>query len=155
MKRIQILLTVAIFVSLSMAREDRGPEIMARVPERSNSIIKMANLKRIKQFILKQGLSRTYSQMYNNNPYYGFANYNAYLNPDVGQKNINCERSKSDFNHLVIQTSAVPYRYWDIQPSENRKYLLIYQKSTIGRDALVNEVEDIFGQLLSEIDRKQ
>lgn len=57
----------------------------------------------IKNFILKKAQTMTYCNMYNNNPYYKFANFNVYLNPDVGQKNINCDPKLSDFNEIVIQ----------------------------------------------------
>ncbi len=61
------------------------------------------NFERIKNFILKKGFARTYCNMYNNNPYYQFADFNVFLTPSSGQQNINCDPALSDFNELVIQ----------------------------------------------------
>jgi len=68
-------------------------------------VINKANLLRIKEFILKNGLRETYCNLYNNNPAYHTENYSYFLNPDSGQGNINCELDKSDFNSLTIRDS--------------------------------------------------
>ena len=67
--------------------------------------ITIANLTKIKQFILKQGNRQTYCNMYNNNPAYHTKTFHFYLNPDSGQQNINCDPNKSDFNNLTIRRS--------------------------------------------------
>ena len=59
----------------------------------------------IKNFILKYGDRRTYCNMYNQNPHYAFEGFDVYLSPAVGQQNINCDSSKSDFNGITIHDS--------------------------------------------------
>lgn len=67
------------------------------------NILPPENFEIIKNFILDNGQKMTYCQMYNNNPFYKFSHFNVYLNPDIGQQNINCDPSVSDFNEIVIQ----------------------------------------------------
>jgi len=66
-------------------------------------VITRANLIRIKQFILKQGLRETYCSMYSNNPAFRTKSFSFYLDPDTGQENINCDTDKSDFHTLTIR----------------------------------------------------
>lgn len=66
-------------------------------------VLNRANLIAIQQFILKQGKTQTYCNMYNNNPAYPVGKYHFYLNPDTDQGNINCDPKLSDFHTLVIQ----------------------------------------------------
>ena len=62
-----------------------------------------ANFQRIKSFILRHGDRQTYCNMYNRNPHYDFGAFQVYLDPDVGQQNINCDPELSDFSTLVVQ----------------------------------------------------
>jgi hypothetical protein len=64
-----------------------------------------ANLGRVKQFILENGLRETYCNMYNNNPAYRTESFAFYLDPDTGQANINCKPEKSDFHTMTIRAS--------------------------------------------------
>jgi hypothetical protein len=41
--------------------------------------------------------------MFNHNPAHQTKNYRFYLNPDIGQKNINCDPKKSEFHNLTIR----------------------------------------------------
>ena len=79
-----------------------------RIRDKSSKekVITRANLIRIKQFILKQGLRETYCNMYNNNPAFRTKSFSFYLNPDTGQENINCDTDKSDFHTLTIRKSG-------------------------------------------------
>jgi hypothetical protein len=79
-----------------------------RIRDKSSNekVITRANLIRIKQFILKQGLRETYCNMYNNNPAFRTKSFSFYLNPDTGQENINCDTDKSDFHTLTIRKSG-------------------------------------------------
>lgn len=56
----------------------------------------------IKSFVLACGDRKTYCNMYNNNPHYAFAGFEVYLHPDVGQANIGCDPTLSDFDEMVI-----------------------------------------------------
>ena len=66
---------------------------------------------RIKRYILALGGRQTYCNMYNNNPHHRFGTFDAYLTPDVGQRNINCDPALSDFDEIVVQdwSLAEPY----------------------------------------------
>ncbi|HTJ44535.1 MAG TPA: hypothetical protein VL463_20665 [Kofleriaceae bacterium] len=57
----------------------------------------------IKRYILMLGGRRTYCAMYNLNPHHRFDWFDAYLTPDVGQRNIMCDPELSDFDELVVQ----------------------------------------------------
>jgi hypothetical protein len=61
------------------------------------------NLITIQRFILHQGKRETYCNMYNDNPAYQTEGYRFYLNPDSGQKNIDCDPAKSGFHNLTIR----------------------------------------------------
>ena len=79
-------------------------------PPQPVPVLSRSNLIAIQQFILKQGRTQTYCQMYNNNPYFPMKNDHFYLNPDTGQRNINCDPEKSGFHTLVIRNRD---RGWD------------------------------------------
>ena len=68
----------------------------------------------IKTFILENGDQQTYCNMYNNNPYYSFIGFEAYLNPEIGQGNINCDPEISDFNEIVIRDQNADPQYYHI-----------------------------------------
>ncbi|TET38025.1 MAG: hypothetical protein E3J72_04130 [Planctomycetota bacterium] len=131
--------------------ESEGPEIS----DSSGSILKVANFVRIRDFILGQGRRQTYCNMFNNNPYWGFSDFNAYLNPP-DQGNINCEIGKSEFNNLVIQVTApAPFRYWDIQFDQTGNRLHVRQRhSEKESHVLAREAADFFRKALAEIDRQ-
>ncbi len=68
----------------------------------------------IKSFILENGDRQTYCNMYNNNPHYSFEGFEAYLNPETGQGNINCDPEISDFNEIVIRDQDADPQYYHI-----------------------------------------
>lgn len=61
----------------------------------------------IKRFILAKGDRQTFGNMYNRNPHYAFDGFDAFLIPDVGQANINCDPARSDFDGIVIRTNRI------------------------------------------------
>jgi hypothetical protein len=68
----------------------------------------------IKNFILENGDRQTYCNMYNNNPHYSFEGFEVYLNPEIGQGNINCDPEISDFNEIVIKDQNADPQYYYI-----------------------------------------
>jgi len=68
----------------------------------------------IKTFILENGDRQTYCNMYNDNPHYSFEGFEAYLNPEIGQGNINCDPEISDFNMIVIRDQNADPQYYHI-----------------------------------------
>ena len=59
--------------------------------------------RRIRDFVLAQGDRMTWCNMYNDNPHYAFYGFDVFLNPDLGQRNINCDPAISGFDTLVIR----------------------------------------------------
>ena len=70
-----------------------------------------AAFEEIKRYILALGGRRTYCNMYNHNPHHRFGWFDAYLNPDVGQRNIDCDPDVSGFDELVVQDFALDEIY--------------------------------------------
>ena len=81
----------------------------------SNTVLTIDSFLKIKAVIMNTGDRVTYCNMYNHNPHYGFKTLDAFLNPDTGQANINCETNKSDFNEMVLRTKDTPFRYVSIR----------------------------------------
>lgn len=68
----------------------------------------------IKNFILEKGDQQTYSVMYNNNPHFSFDGFESFLNPETGQRNINCDPKVSDFNEIVIRVKNADPQYFHL-----------------------------------------
>ena len=68
----------------------------------------------IKTYILLNGDRETFCNMYNDNPHYSFEGFEAYLNPEIGQLNINCDPELSDFNEIVIRDQNSDPQYFHI-----------------------------------------
>jgi hypothetical protein len=81
-----------------------------------------------KNFILENGDRQTFSNMYSNNPHYSFKRFEAYLLPEIGQINGNCDPEISDFNIIVlrdIKSDPQYYRILRVQQGdlENKKII--------------------------------
>jgi len=72
------------------------------------------DFERIKNHILSKGERETYCNKYNNNPHYRFNTFDAFLNPEIGQQNINCDTTLSDFNEIVIRDRNAEPQYYHI-----------------------------------------
>lgn len=78
-------------------------------------ILNYNDFERIKTFILLNGdREGGYSNMYNNNPHYSFDNFETFLNPEIGQLNINCDPELSDFNEIVIRDQSSDPQYFHL-----------------------------------------
>jgi len=95
-------------------------------------LINYNDFESIKTYILSNGDRQTYCNMYNNNPHYSFTGFETYLNPEIGQLNINCEPEISDFNEIVIrdQSSDPQYFYLHIVRSGDLKNEQIFRNVT-------------------------
>jgi len=69
-------------------------------------ILPVKEFEKIKNFILKNGDRRTFRNYDNNNPHFHFGDFRAYLNSEIGQKNINNDPEISDFNEITIHNSS-------------------------------------------------
>jgi hypothetical protein len=127
----------------------------APVPDGTNKIITIANFTRIRKFILDQGKQQTYCNMFNDNPWWEFPKFNSYLNP-TDESNTS-KIGKTEFNTLVIRIKDGGQRqYWDVNLSEKKKELRIYQHYyTVEPEVLIKEVTEFFRQALDEIDRME
>jgi hypothetical protein len=65
-------------------------------------VLTAAAFQRIKLRILRTGDRRTYCNRFNDNPHLTLGEVHAYLHPDIGQRNINCDPARSDFDELVF-----------------------------------------------------
>ena len=66
----------------------------------------------IKSFILENGDRQTYCNMLLDNPHYSYEGFEAYLNPEIGQKNIRCDPEISDFNMRVSRDQHSDPQYY-------------------------------------------
>lgn len=67
-----------------------------------------------KAFILNNGDRQTYRAFDNNNPHYSFEGFEAYLNSEIGQKNINNDSTISNFNEITIKDKNANPQYYAI-----------------------------------------
>lgn len=79
-----------------------------------------ADFESIVKFVLDQGQTRTYCNMYNDNPYYSIEGFNIYLNPihqtiSFFKKENLSERKVSYYNIIVIEDEKSTLRYQEIQ----------------------------------------
>lgn len=71
--------------------------------ETQQAVVSPKSFRAIKALIIQRGDRQIYCNMYSNNPHLGFEGFDVFLNPDVGQRNINCDLARSDFNEMVIR----------------------------------------------------
>lgn len=64
---------------------------------------------RLVRFVIERGDRQTWCNMYNDNPHFAFGALDVFLNPDVGQRNINCDPARSGFDEVAIRTHGKPY----------------------------------------------
>ncbi len=59
---------------------------------------------KIKNYIIKNGDKKTFRNFDGNNPHYSLFGRELYLGSDIGQKNIDNDPKKSDFNELTVNS---------------------------------------------------
>lgn len=62
----------------------------------------LATFDKIKNYIIKSGDKQTFRNFDNSNPHYSLFGRELYLGSDIGQKNIENNPKKSDFNDLTV-----------------------------------------------------
>ena len=124
------------------------------------TLLSSENFRRIKRFVLQAGDRQTYCNRYNHNPHYSFGEgFEVYLNPDVGQRNINCDPARSDFDEIVIQIQ--PPRgvtlYYHLKENPKTGGLEISRHGTGGppdvRQVVTRYVESMLERILRESGR--
>ena len=126
-------------------------DVRLRISNRSSDekVITRANLTAIKQFFLKKGLRETYCNMYNNNPAYHTKNFSFYLNPDSGQKNINCETDKSDFHSLTVRNPNRKNQYRRVEFLDKHYVYIVVSWPT--KDLAVSQAREFVIEAVTEI----
>ncbi len=73
--------------------------------------VSLSFFEEVKHFILERGNRKTFRNFDNANPHFRFDGFSMYLGADIGQKNINNDPEKSDFNQMIIKdnTSDITY----------------------------------------------
>jgi hypothetical protein len=66
----------------------------------------MTAFEKIKNFVLEKGDTKTYRSFDSNNPHFVMDDYDVYLGSDIGQRNMDNDPKKSDFNELVVQSKT-------------------------------------------------
>lgn len=82
--------------------------------------VSVESFDRIVRFILERGDRLTWCNRFNDNPHYRFANFDAFLNPDLGQRNINCDPALSGFDNLTIRVDDGACEYFDVNRKADR-----------------------------------
>jgi hypothetical protein len=152
------LLSTAIYCALAVADTIDIRLRINDIGRRKEKVINRENLIRIKQFILQNGQRETYCNMYNNNPAYGTKGFKFYLDPDTGQKNINCELEKSDFNHLTIRSSAGGKNQYRTVEFIDQNVIYVtadWPSDDLTVSQIRSFVEDAIQEFLSELDQKK
>jgi hypothetical protein len=138
-----------------------SPAAQATVPDgqapEEREILTPKVFREIKDWILTRGDRMTYCAMYNNNPHAELGDVHLFLNPDTGQKNVNCDPKKSDFNHMVLRTDD-PRRYHHVELKDGREDALIFRYGTDpetlhGTDP--ETVRKLFKAVLANIEKKR
>lgn len=134
-------------------------------------IINYNDFESIKTYILSNGDKQTYSNMYNDNPHYSFNGFETYLNPDIGQRNGNCDPDISDFNEIVIRDRSSDPQYFHLlivrsgdivneqifriktNMIEGKIYLLEYYEPSYDLQIVANKVKFYINKMKTSIDQ--
>ena len=150
MKRsLATILILVVAVGCSNSREST-PAQNVETPQQTDEVLTTVVFNQIKDYILAHGDRQTYCNMFNNNPHVALGNMDIYLNPDVGQQNINCDLKKSGFSYMVLRTRK-PWKYYRVELN-----LLATGPGLIMRQGTKSEeLRKRFQEALSEIEQKK
>jgi len=111
-----LLLLLGLTLSACGARTSAAPA--------NASDLRKEDFVRVKRWILERGDRVTFGQMYNQNPHYTFGAVDAFLLPETGQQNINCDPRLSDFDAIVLRVVSVDgQRYATVRLEKDRVIL--------------------------------
>ena len=109
MKKVLIFIWLVVLVGC-----DRKGEPFSDEYRNITNMLSVEEFEQVKSLVLQYGDREIYSSMYFENPHYAFEGFDAYLNPEVGQQNINCDPAVSDFNEIVILEDMFAFVYYYI-----------------------------------------
>lgn len=106
------------------------------------------DFEKVKEFILEKGNRKTYRNFDNNNPFYDFGKFQAYLGADIGQQNIYNDPKISDFNELTLKDNNDYYKILIV-----RKGDILASKKGIQNGMQENEVYfvDVYQERLDKV----
>ena len=164
MNKAVLAMAICALAVVSGCRPGGGIEAAAPAPATTapDSALTAETFVRVKQFVLAKGDKQTYCSMYNNNPHFAFSNMDVYLNPEGGQRNINCDPALSDFDEIVIRTRNMDYYHVKHAP-EGRPGLLVTKPNRFPKNvntltsglAIDAEADALLRQALTEIEGQE
>jgi len=155
MKATKIFAVVMALASMYLAESNRVQVTVAEVADGTHAVLNKTYFLLIKNHILARGDRQTYCNRYNHNPHFQFREFDIYLNPDIGQQNINCDSKLSDFNEMVIRTKDSDYYNLTLGGEQNPGLVIRQYYRHVSPDTITKEVEKFFKNALKEIESKK
>lgn len=124
-----------------------------------SAVLSYDNLQDLKQFIINKGQTRTYCNMYNNNPYYEFdEEIRLYLNPITQFPSEDERFNPNTYKSIIVEfpnTQHYNFRYIDVleDTKERKVYLRPYYDT---KQTLIDKnkvIQNIAPNILEEIRR--
>lgn len=117
MKKSLIILIAILFTGICACNKDKE-EVTEEIPTNKNADItgsfSLIDFELVKSFILNKGDRKTYRTFDSNNPHYSFYGFEAYLNAETGQNNINNNPTISGFNQITLRDKNANPQYYTI-----------------------------------------
>ncbi|GAA3778353.1 hypothetical protein GCM10022423_37730 [Flavobacterium ginsengiterrae] len=121
----------------------------------------VADFEKVKSFVLEKGNRKTYRNFDNQNPYYNFESFEAYLGADIGQQNINNDPNLSDFNELTLKDQNNYYkiiivRKGDIHASKRNVLKGMHENEVYYVDPYqekINQIPNLLSQYLKHLQK--
>ncbi|MCF6279053.1 MAG: hypothetical protein L3J14_01765 [Flavobacteriaceae bacterium] len=110
MKTISTLLYILLNITLLFSQNKNMDEFIE-----ITDILSITEFEKIKNFILKKRDRKFYRNYDNNNPHYHFDDFHAYLNSEIGQRNLNNGPEISDFNEITVHDWSGDIQYYIIR----------------------------------------
>ena len=126
----------------------------------------LATFDKIKNFVIKKGGKQTFRNFDNNNPHYTSKFFEIYLGSDIGQKNINNEPKKSNFNEMQVfskKYSGINFcliavrkgdqklnKYW-IYPDMIEGYVYVYMTNKYSFEIIENEINSFLRDINTKL----
>ena len=146
--RVAVLL---VLLTTSVCAETVAVEVRIRNEKGEEKFIMHANLLSIKEFILKNGKTETFSSAYNNNPVHETKSFHFYLIPDVGGP----DRAKTDFNSIMIRSKENEYYLVDFRRESMVSVTVTQQPAeNLTVKGIRSPIEKALQEILADIDAK-
>lgn len=117
MKRLLIVLMAVLFTGIFACQKDEV-KVVEEIPTNEYADItatfSVNDFELAKAFILNNGDRKTYRSFDSNNPHYPFTGFEAYLNAEIGQGNINNDPVISGFNQITLRDQNANPQYYTI-----------------------------------------